>query len=27
MKNLIANSVAQYQFFPGDKEVATAVKN
>jgi Protein of unknown function (DUF3485) len=27
MKNLIANSVAQYQFFPDDKEVATAVKN
>jgi hypothetical protein len=27
MKNLIANSVAQYQVFPGNKEVATAVKN
>jgi hypothetical protein len=27
MKNLIANSVAQYQFFPDNKEVAIAVKN
>ena len=27
MKNLIASSVAQYQFLPGNRDVAAAVKN